>query len=381
MPHHNQQDGEPGPFFPVPPPAEVYGYVQNPAELTDGSGDEDEEHDIYRGTPPTPPRSPSPMPSSSSSTSSSSSSSLSVFGGRLGAISAGVENAISRWARAWMSSSTLSSSSSSSVSVASQSKSHTTRRRKRRPRSIATIHNARSEREVAARIRAREDLRTIPRGFVLYTPKLPIVGARSQAAAERKAARAALQDPILRSTSLEVITSRLNTVLRERAKARRVRMEHPQTQTQVRATPPTVTVSPPSRPLSPLHQDYMLSDASNVARSSPSIPGYGPRRMDGRDGKGKHRASTVQISQSPVVVPSVSPPPSITVEPQRAPKAWWLDVTSPTWEDMCAIGKVRPHITAVRGDAEIISTASASASTNAGRYPHSRPQREVGALS
>jgi magnesium transporter len=31
-------------------------------------------------------------------------------------------------------------------------------------------------------------------------------------------------------------------------------------------------------------------------------------------------------------------PPSI--ENQKAPKAWWLDVSSPTWEDMRAIGKL-----------------------------------------
>ncbi|KAI0724624.1 hypothetical protein C8T65DRAFT_599267 [Cerioporus squamosus] len=335
MPHH-QQDSEPVSFFQVSPPAEVYGYVQNPADFTDDSGDEDGDHDIYRGTPPTPPRSPSPM-SSSSSTSSSSSSSVSIFGGRLGAISAGVENAISRWARAWMSSSSLSSSSSSSASVATQAKSHTTRRRKRRPRSIATLHNARSEREVAARIRAREDLRTIPRGFVLYAPKRPIAGAKSQAAADRKAARAALQDPILRSTSLDVVMNRLNAVLRESAKARRVRTEPAQTQPQARSTPPTIALSPHSRPLSPLHQDYMLSDESDVARSTPSIPGHGAQR---KDGKGKQRASVVQLPQSPPVVPVASPPPQIALEPQRAPKAWWLDVSSPTWEDMCAIGKL-----------------------------------------
>ena len=49
---------------------------------------------------------------------------------------------------------------------------------------------------MAARIRAREDLRTIPRTFVLYAPTLPIVGARSQASAERKAARVTFElDP------------------------------------------------------------------------------------------------------------------------------------------------------------------------------------------
>ncbi|KAI0756922.1 hypothetical protein C8Q80DRAFT_1333657 [Daedaleopsis nitida] len=334
MPHQD----DPGYFFQSHPPAEVYGFVENPADLTDGEDSEGEGHDIYRGAPPTtaPPRSPSPAASTSSS-SSSSSSSLSGFGGRLGAISAGVEHAISRWARAWMSSSSLSTSSasSSSASVVTQSKSQITRRRKRRPRSIATLHNARSELEIAARIRAREDLRNVPRSFVLYAPRLPIVNARSQAAAERRAARAALQDPILRTTSLDEATARLNAVLRERAKARRVRVEPSLS----RPLPPPIAPSPPpSRSFSPLHHDYMLSDGENVARHTMTVAGSSTRTL----GKGKQKAPVVEVEipRTTPASPSSSPPPVIKLEHQRVPKAWWLDVTSPTWEDMCAIGKL-----------------------------------------
>jgi magnesium transporter len=41
--------------------------------------------------------------------------------------------------------------------------------------------------------------------------------------------------------------------------------------------------------------------------------------------------------------PQTSLPMHIPIEMgegNRAPKAWWLDVSSPTWEDMRAIGKV-----------------------------------------
>ena len=83
--------------------------------------DDDDEDDIYRGEPPQPPSPPrSPRPdsvSSSSSSTSSSSSSSSVFGGRLGAISGIVERAISHWARAWNSSSSLSDTSSTTSST------------------------------------------------------------------------------------------------------------------------------------------------------------------------------------------------------------------------------------------------------------------------
>ncbi|EIW64600.1 uncharacterized protein TRAVEDRAFT_139598 [Trametes versicolor FP-101664 SS1] len=312
-----QQD-EPGSYFQNPPPAEVYGYVENPAELTDGSDDEDQEQDIYRGRRPSPPRSPSPSSSSKTSSSSSSSSSGSVFGGRLGAISAGVEHAISRWARAWTSTSSLSSSSSSSASVITLTKSQTARRRKRRPRSLATLHNARSEREVAARIRAREDLRNIPRGFVLYTPQA--------AASERGRKRDVPHESVFRTTSLPDVTNRLSAVLRERARVRRTRAE---------------PITPaPSRPLSPLHHDYMLSDESSVARSS-SPPGSGVStpNLPRRGAKGKQRAGLPQDVPSfhGVSTTKSQLPGSLT---SRVPKAWWLDVCSPTWEDMCAIGKL-----------------------------------------
>ncbi|KAI9069294.1 hypothetical protein FKP32DRAFT_1608465 [Trametes sanguinea] len=309
-----QQD-EPGSYFQVQPPAEIYGYVHNPADLTDGSDSEGEEHDIYRGRRPSPTRTASPVPSVSSQTSSSSSSS--VFGGRLGAISAGVEHAISRWARAWTSSSSLSSSTSSSASVISLTKSQTTRRRKRRPRSLATIHNARSEREVAARIKAREDLRNIPRGFVLYTPAL--ANQPGKAPSEQSRRQPVPREPVFRTTSLQEVTTRLSAVLKERAKARRPRTE---------------PVSPiPSRPLSP-HHDYMLSDESDVARPSPGLP---PRMS--AQAKGKQRAQMARSAQSLSAVSTIKSqlPGSLG---SRVPKAWWLDVSSPTWEDMCAIGKL-----------------------------------------
>ncbi len=342
---HTQQDDPAAPYSQVPLPAEVYAFVHNPAYLTDGEDCEIEHQDIYRGPPPPtprPPRSPSPVPSSSpSSSSSSSSSTVSVFGGRLGAISAGVEHAISRWARAWMSTSSL-SSSSSSASVTTQSKSQTTRLRRRRPRSIATLHNARSEREVAARIRAREDLRNIPRGFVLYTPRLPIVGARSQAAAERRAARAARQDPILRTTSLDEMTARLSAVLRERTKARRVRTITERTEPSLsRPFPPAVTGPPVSRPRSLPIQDYMLSDERAVARPPQNtvVGSSTSAQAKGKD-KGKAKESSfVPVPTGPPAVPASSPP-LVKLVPTRVPQAWWLDVTSPTWEDMCAIGKV-----------------------------------------
>lgn len=333
---------EPGSSLQLPQPAQVYHYVQNPADPTGDSDSEHEDHDIYRGTPPTcvSPRTPSPAPTTSSS---SSTSSASVFRGRLGAISTGVEHAISRWARAWLSSSSVSSLSSptSYSSSVSHGKSQTIRRRKRRPRSVATtIHNARSEREIAARVRARQDLRTISRRFVFYAPKLVPATAKSHAAAERRAARIALvnQDPIFRTTDLEEVTARLNVVLRERAKAHRVRSD-PLPSAPSPAPVPAPSSSPALRALSVPVQDYMLSNESAVARSTPTVPASSStsRKEKEKEGKGKQKPPIIQAS-------TALPPPktaTIQLEPQRVAKAWWLDVSSPSCEDMCQIGKVR----------------------------------------
>ena len=78
----------------------------------------------------------------------------------------------------------------------------------------------------------------------------------------------------------------------------------------------------------------MLSEP--VARPSSVVPRIGTSQSNS---KGKQKAPTVQIPRAPRDVPSPKPA-SAVVEAQRVPKAWWLDVSSPTWEDMCAIGKV-----------------------------------------
>jgi magnesium transporter len=54
-----------------------------------------------------------------------------------------------------------------------------------------------------------------------------------------------------------------------------------------------------------------------------------------RKGKERERNLRPQMS-SPI-------PTSKIFESNRAPKAWWLDVCSPTWEDMRAIGRVNKH--------------------------------------
>ncbi len=280
--------------------------------------EEPNEGDIYRGGhSPTRPESIS----SSSSSSSTSSSSSSVFGGRLGAISTLVEHAIARWARARASTSSLDSASTASSSTVSSivtvSRSYLSRRRRRRS-SVADIHNARSEREIAARIRAREEARQVPREFVLYTPGAP---AKPRLPRDERSG-------VVRTASLPLILGELNVALKANFRTRRAQdlaragAGAPSSHTPPQATPPgnrqPVFLLP--------QQDYMMPQASEEEAAY---------RKRGR--KGKQRATPeLAVSETP----PLSRAPSVS-QLNRLNRAWWLDVSSPTWEDMRALGKVR----------------------------------------
>lgn len=306
--------------------------------------DSDETDNIYRGerppSPPPPPRSPPPPSVASNDTSSSSSSSSSnssFFGGRLGAISAVVEHAITHWARAWASTSSLSSSSSSSSSTSSSSsnsrttKSRIRRRRRSRSRSrlsLADIHNAKSERDVAARIQARAMARRADREFVLYTPPSSTTAAPTSSTSKTDSG-------VLRTTSLPQILGQLSFSLKDNLKSRRVQEIARTSPPHAEPSPSTASV-PASTPF--LHHDYMIPEDlqrknMSASESAPSTPPCEEPRKKAKRGKGK--------TGRPVVTSSVSAPTIEKVPSERnLDRAWWLDVSSPRWEDMRQIGKV-----------------------------------------
>lgn len=271
--------------------------------------EEVEDENIYRGEHPARPRSPSSTSVSSSTSSTSSASS--VFGGRLGAISAVVEHAIATWARAWASSSSLSTSSSSKESIVTVSRSQLARRRKRM--SLADIQNQRSEREIAARIRAREDARYISRAFDLYVPDYLDAGA-GEDIRERS---------FLHTESLPLLMARLGAALKEHGRAKRAR-------------PEVTTPEPPHSQPPALYHDYMMPEEPVENVPGPSGPSaHHDAHIRRKVRKGKRRAGTAQASAH------IPPASSSSSESDGPEKAWWLDVSSPTWEDMRAIGKVR----------------------------------------
>jgi len=281
--------------------------------------------DIYRGEPPTADDASSTSTSGSSASSSSSSGSSSSSdrqGGRLGALAAVLELAITRWARnvrgrgesvASSSSSSASSSSSSSSSSASSRSSTTmsrTRRRLRRRSSQASLQTIQSERDILARIgrlKALEQSRQIFRHFILYSPSTIQVPGRPLGAVLEDDARRR----VLSTTSISLILNQLE-LLTSKPRPRRVRGRS--------RGPPALLHGSTARVMTHSHQ----TRTDNLRRPTLSLDP--PRKP--RKGKRRELAS------------EAAPKPAAVAKSRLMPKAWFLDVASPTWEDLRAIGKV-----------------------------------------
>ncbi|KAF9787181.1 hypothetical protein BJ322DRAFT_1107254 [Thelephora terrestris] len=270
---------------------------------------EEEDDDIYRGLPddqPSPavisniPQLP-PRPESSASgrTSASSSSGWSVSG-RLGALAAVVENAITRWARRNSSSSSINTSTSSSSSV-SRSTSIQTKSTRKRSRRYSADHNARSERDIRARIRARQETRRTPRGFSLYVPPQLRTSRTSTS----------ISDPVLQYDEQGVLrTHLLPTVLNRVYHALRL----------------SEKLRQPERPIQRANRNATVDSAVGVVTQD----------RDQRAGKGKQRDPSKPPRER---VPRPIPEGAVGPEKVSWP-SWWLDVSSPTYADMKALGKL-----------------------------------------
>ncbi|KAJ6621700.1 hypothetical protein B0H10DRAFT_2017107 [Mycena sp. CBHHK59/15] len=242
----------------------------------------DEPDSIFRGPgePSALPHSPTPSRKSSVSHSSSAGS---YFVGRLGAIAAVVELAISRWAG---------NASSSSSSSSSDSDSSAAGRSNRRSKS-AHDFSAR-----ISRMQAREEARQIPRQFSLYLPP-----SLTSSNAER----------ITQTPSLPSILGHLDTALKKSTKAKRQ-------QERERSPKPQPYDGDAAKPR---HLHFMLPDVVKAPSRAASFTD-----LAASQNKGKHKET-----------PEGQAPPTKD-RPISMPKAWFLDVSSPTWDDMRAIGKL-----------------------------------------
>ncbi|TFY72859.1 hypothetical protein EVG20_g140 [Dentipellis fragilis] len=264
---------------------------------------EEEDDDIYRGEPPP---SAARLQRAESVSSSSSSSASSFVGGRLGAIAGVVERAITHWARTNWSTSSLSSNSSASTTRSSFRTTNKSTARRRKIRTANSEQRARSELHVAARIKAREERHHVPREFALYLPPSPKT-LRSPKAFGTSFDNH--EQRTLRTTSLPLIISHLEAALKRSSRMARRAQHHSRI--------PAPYLDPDALPAFLPHQDYMLPSTIDTIQTKLR--------------KGKLR----DVSGTPS--PDLS---SGTPSRGKLQQAWWLDVASPTWEDMRTIGKV-----------------------------------------
>ncbi|KAG1749948.1 uncharacterized protein EDB91DRAFT_1235379 [Suillus paluster] len=272
----------------------------------------DRNDDIYRGDVP---HAPAPTIAESVAPASSTSSSGTFITGRLGALAAVVEHAITRWARRRSSSASISSPSSSSTSFRSSiyapSRPRQTRRRQRRT-SSANMRSTHSEREVAARLRVRQKIRRVDRGFTLYLPPSlspEIAVTRLSESLNRP------QQPVSRTTSLPVALNWLEAALKNASRGKKSKGKQRQL---------SLGTPPPS-----LHHHYM---SDSVPSRSASFGDLSTTLQSSVQGKRKEYFPRNRTPHDPT--------PGGSHEFNRAPKAWWLDVASPTWDDLQTIGKL-----------------------------------------
>lgn len=131
---------------------------------------------------------------------------------------------------------------------------------------------------------------------------------------------------VLRTTSLPLVLQGLNKALKDGTRRAQGAMKSA-TSSQSEADECDAVVSPAR------HHDYMIPESvrtSSCGTQSPALEETHARR---RGRKGKHRLDAVDA------VPG-APLLSRGTSGSGSEKAWWLDVTSPTWEDMRTIGKV-----------------------------------------
>lgn len=258
---------------------------------------------------------------SSTSASTASSSSVRLPGGRIGTLATRLERAITRWARKnWAdSSSSMTSSTSSETSHSSfrtRSKSKRSRR-KRPPPSIAdTIQREQSERAVAARIRAREIGRMIPPEFNLYCPPSSSLSDADNIEEEQRSVRALTLDKVL---------PQLEHIRRKPGKHRRPGHH---------SHAPRTELDQPRHPHR--HHTHRGHLARLGAHNAPRTDMLGDPLLKVEKGKGKDKISYIRPTPNPVQTASTSRRDPVEGNPAQA---WWLDVASPSWEDMRTLGK------------------------------------------
>lgn len=306
------------------------------------------------------PHSPEQRSAMSLTSSIASSGSFRLAGGRIGTLATRLERAITRWARKnWAdSSSSMTSNTSSGTSQSSfrtRNKSKRSRRKRPPPSLADTIQREQSERAIAARIRAREIGRTIPREFNLYSPP---PSSLSDADHIEEGPRS------VRAFSLENILPQLEHLRRKPGKHRRPGHH---------SHAPRTELDQPRDPHR--HHTHRGRSAKLEARNAPRTDTLEVPSLKVEKGKGKDKISyTRPTLNHPLATASTSQRDPVEEKPAQA---WWLDVASPSWEDMRTLGKASSSLFLLFTVRLIRGTAVASSPTDLGGHPTPGTARET----
>lgn len=169
----------------------------------------------------------------------------------------------------------------------------------------------------------------MPREFLLYSPRLAEVSSQEPKARKRAVDVGSEPPGVLRTTAMPAIIQELSRSMKTTARSRRSQGLSPS------PPPPSTSQASSSTQTDGTFDGLKFRDF--VLPSEPSTD-YRPMELEDarvrrRGRKGKNRGDIpVTVSATPRLAREAS---------DHHSKPWWLDVASPTWEDMRAIGKVR----------------------------------------
>lgn len=164
----------------------------------------------------------------------------------------------------------------------------------------------------------------MPREFNLILPSDLSAGARAIVRGQAPGARH------IQTSVLPTVLSQLEIALKRSARIGRDRQQR------FRA---------PLPPSTPFNTPAALGDVTSQ-RPAPNAPSTSSRPPFVSDSQARQHRNPKTKIQRPLVRASIGASPRMEARFDNGQQAWWLDVASPTWEDMRALGTVSESILA-----------------------------------
>jgi len=178
----------------------------------------------------------------------------------------------------------------------------------------------------------REASRIVTREFVLFLPPEYSTTSRPLSSALGGVTHSNERDQVLRTPSLKLVLAQLGTALKRNAKTQR-----PPRPTSTAPRNGTINHTPVSLPSTRGKRSAIPNDVPRVAFDVDPSATRPPRDRGPAIG---HRKAKGKQSEAPRQI-FWQEQPHVAAGASGSQRAWWLDVASPTWDDMRSLGKVR----------------------------------------